>query len=97
MRAPSTSGTTRKGGAGDTAARGEYQAQAEKYVGESRARNLTDRAGLARWEGNNAFIGSILEGIGGVAMAGARYDLNYGAGRTSGARLPPFRTTVSYG
>lgn len=81
---------------GDTAARGEYQAQSERYLGEARARNLTDRANIARYEGENAFMGSILEGVSGIALGGARHGMLYGGGtRTPG--IGPWRTTVSYG
>ena len=81
---------------GDTAARGEYQAQAEMYTAGTRARNLKDKAAVARYEGENAFAGSILEGVGGLAIGMGRYDLNYGQ-PTGTRRVPPFRTTVSYG
>jgi hypothetical protein len=80
---------------GDTAARGEYQAQAETYTGEARARNLKDRANIARYEGRNAFVGSILEGIGGAALGAGRYGNLYGPSGRTGAG--PWRTTVSCG
>lgn len=64
---------------GDTAQAGEYRAQAEQFAGESRARNLRDRGRIARWEGDNSFRGSILEGIGTVAMGSARYGQLYGS------------------
>ena len=79
---------------GDTAARAEYQAQGEMYTGETRARALLDRAAAARYEGRNAFVGSILEGVGGAALGIGRHAGNYG--KPVGA-IPPFRTTVSYG
>jgi hypothetical protein len=81
---------------GDTAGRGEYQAQSEMFLGESRARNLKNRAAAARYEGENAFIGSILEGVGNVALGAGRYGGIYAPSarpRASG----PWRTTVSYG
>lgn len=81
---------------GDTAARGEYQAQGEMYTGEARARNLQDRANIARREGGNAFTGSILEAIGGIGLGAGRYGMNFGTGTTTN-RIPPFRTTVTYG
>jgi hypothetical protein len=65
---------------GDTAARGEYQAQGEMYSGEAAARDLKDRAKIARWEGDNAFKGSILEGISGLALGMGRYSNTYGGG-----------------
>lgn len=77
---------------GDTAQAGEYRAQAERYAGESRARALRDRGAIARWEGDNAFRGSILEGVGGVALGAGRYGLHYGssslAPRSSLAGIP---------
>ena len=81
---------------GEIGARGEYQAQSEMYLGESRARNLKDRANAARYEGDRAFMGSILEGVGTVALGGSRYDALYGPS-TRSTRIPPFRTTVTYG
>ena len=58
---------------GETAERGEMQAQAEIYGGESRARGLEDKAALGTWQagtrarslrqkGDAAFTGSIFEG-----------------------------------
>lgn len=58
---------------GETAERGELQAQAEMYGGESRARGLEDKASLGTWQagtrarslrqkGDAAFTGSIFEG-----------------------------------
>lgn len=82
---------------GDTAQRGEYQAQSEMYGGESRARTLKDRAALARHEGRNAFVGSIIEGVGGLAVGTARHRLTYGS-TAPGAYDPNWgRTAVSYG
>lgn len=81
---------------GDTAAAGEYRAQADMYAGEARARNLRERGRLARWEGNNAFIGSILEGVGNVAMGAARYNMHYGSTPGSTGAHPGTRTS-SYG
>lgn len=81
---------------GDTAARGEYQAQSEMYGGESRARTLRDRAAIARTEGRNAMIGSILEGVGSFATGTARQRLQ--AGSTAAVYDPTWRrTTVTYG
>lgn len=81
---------------GDTAARGEYQAQSETYAGESRARTLQDRAALAKHEGRNALVGSIIEGVGGLATGMARQRLT--AGSTSAGYDPLWRrTTVTYG
>lgn len=82
---------------GDTAARGEYQAQSEMYAGESRARTLQDRAALAKREGRNAFIGSIIEGVGGLATGAGRYHLNYSSTAGSGYDPQWRRTTVTYG
>ena len=91
---------------GDTAARGEYQAQGEMYTGESRARNLETRAGLARYQGDAAFSGSILEGVGTVAVglgrAASRRNTGVPSGLTfgTGSRVTPigpWRTTVSFG
>jgi hypothetical protein len=82
---------------GDTAARGEYQAQSEMYAGESRARTLKDRAALARHEGRNALVGSIIEGVGSIATGAARQRLNYGS-TALGAYDPQWRrTAVTYG
>lgn len=81
---------------GDTAARGEYQAQGEMYTGESRARNLQDRGKLAKWEAANAYRGSILEGVGSLALGFGRYAGNYGTS-TRVNPIGPWRTTVSYG
>jgi hypothetical protein len=80
---------------GDTVERGEYRAQGERYLGESRARNLTDRANLARWEGENAFLGSIIEGAGTILTGDMRYRTAYGAPSGSN-RVGPWRTTVTY-
>lgn len=81
---------------GDTAARGEYQAQADMYGGEARARALKDQAKLARFEGDQAYAGSILEGVGGFAMGMGRYNNIYGPS-TRTTPIGPWRTTVSYG
>lgn len=81
---------------GDTAAEGEYRAQAEMYGGEARARALKDKANLARWEGRNAYRGSILEGIGGLALGVGNYGLRYGT-PTRTTPIGPWRTTVTYG
>lgn len=80
---------------GDTAARGEYQAQSALYTGEAQARKLKDRAKIARWEGRNAFIGSILEGVGGVALGAGKYGAQYGG--KPPASIGPWQTTVTYG
>jgi hypothetical protein len=81
---------------GDTAARGEYQAQGEMYTAEARARNLQDRANIARWEGRNAFTGSILEAVGSIGIGAGRYGMNFGPSTTN--RVPPFRPPViAYG
>jgi hypothetical protein len=64
---------------GDTVQAGEYRAQAEQYAGEARARSLRDRGRIARWEGENAFRGSILEGIGTIAVGAGRHRLHYGS------------------
>lgn len=64
---------------GDTAAAGEYRARADQYAGDARARTLRDRARIARWEGTNAFTGSILEGIGTLALGRSRYETHYGS------------------
>jgi hypothetical protein len=81
---------------GDTAQAGEYRAQAEQFAGETRARSLIDRGRIARWEGDNAFRGSILEGIGTIAMGTARHGQLYGstAGSTGAHRGT---RTSSYG
>jgi hypothetical protein len=79
---------------GDTAARGEYQAQAEMHAGESRARTLQDRAAIARHEGRNAFVGSIIEGVGTIATGAARNRLNYGS-TAPGAYDPQWRRTAT--
>jgi hypothetical protein len=81
---------------GDTAARGEYLAQGDMYQGETRARGLKDRANIARYEGRNAFVGSILEGVGGLAIGAGRYANAYGS-PTKTTPIGPWRTTVSYG
>jgi hypothetical protein len=80
---------------GDTAQRGEYMAQSEMYSGEARARNLIDRSKIARYEGDQAFTGSILEGLGTAAMGYGRYNSLYGTGKTT--PIGPWRTTVNYG
>lgn len=83
---------------GDTAQQGEYRAQADQYQGEERARSLRDRARVARYEGTNALIGSVLEGVGSLAMGGMRYGLNFGSTGTRSGYDPTWsRTTVSYG
>jgi hypothetical protein len=79
---------------GDTAQAGEYRAQAERYAGESRARALRDRGAIARWEGDNAFRGSILEGVGSIALNEGRIRMHYGS--TASATGPGTRTS-SYG
>ena len=59
---------------GETAERGELQAQAEQYKGESQARGLEDKAKFGKWragtqaasarmKGEAAFTGSIFEGV----------------------------------
>lgn len=48
---------------GDTAQHGEFLAQADMAIGESRARGLEDQAAAARFRGKNALSGSILEGV----------------------------------
>lgn len=82
---------------GDTAARGEYQAQADMYTGEARARGLKDQAALTRYEGRNAYAGSILEGVGGLALGMGKYGGAYGTGSSKVTPIGPWRTTVSYG
>lgn len=62
---------------GDTAQQGEYRAQADMYQGQERARALRDRARMARFEGNRAFIGSILEGVGTIASGAATHGLRF--------------------
>ena len=81
---------------GDTAQYGEYQAQADIYGGESRARGLKDKANIARFEGDQAYSGSILEGISGLALGLSRYSNTYGSA-TRTTPIGPWRTTVSYG
>jgi uncharacterized spore protein YtfJ len=78
------------------------------YTGESRARNLETRAGLARFEGDAAYRGSILEGVGTVAIgfgragsmrqaaAGVPSGLTFGTGSRV-TPIGPWRTTVSFG
>jgi hypothetical protein len=80
---------------GDTAQAGEYRALADQYAGDSRARSLRERGRIARWEGDNAFRGSILEGVGTIAMGGARNRLQYGSTAAYDPNWP--RTSVSYG
>jgi hypothetical protein len=80
---------------GDTAARGEYQAQGETYLGEARVRALQDKASARRFEGRNAFVGSLVESIGGLAVGAGRAASLYGSGRAPA--IGPWRTTVSYG
>jgi hypothetical protein len=84
---------------GDTAARGEYQAQSEMFAGSERARTLKDRAAITRQEGRNALVGSILEGVGTVATGTARYGLNFGSSAPSTGGYDPSwrRTSVAYG
>ena len=81
---------------GDIGARGEYQAQAEMYTAGQRARNLKDKAEAARFEGRNAFVGSILEGVSGLAIGAGRYDSLYGPPRRN-TGIGPWRTTTTYG
>lgn len=82
---------------GDTAQAGEYRAQADMYAGEQRARSLRDRGRIARWEGDNAFRGSILEGVGSIALGAGRHRLQYGS--TSSGYDPRWQrtTTTRYG
>lgn len=49
---------------GDTAQRGDYYARSATSAGENRAAGLMDQAAAARFKGDSAFSGSILEGIG---------------------------------
>jgi hypothetical protein len=67
---------------GDTAQAGEYRAQADQYQGNQRARALHERGRVARWEGDRAFMGSILEGIGGIASGAASYGLRFAPATT---------------
>lgn len=85
---------------GDTEQEGEYRALADQYVGDQRAAGLRDKAKVRRVEGeaakikgNNAFIGSILEGASGYATGMDTYRRNYGSRSTIG----PWRTSVRYG
>lgn len=54
---------------GDTAAEGEYKAQATLYGGESRARGQIDQANAARAKGKAAYKGAIFDSVG-SALAG---------------------------
>jgi hypothetical protein len=65
---------------GDTAQRGEYRAQADMYGGEEKARALKNKANIARYEGNSAYAGSLLEGVGSLALGLGRYSNTYGSG-----------------
>jgi len=82
---------------GDTAQAGEYRAQAEQYQGNERARQIRDRARVTRWEGDRAFMGSIIEGIGGLASGAATYGARFAPSTTGGYDPTWRRTTVSYG
>lgn len=61
---------------GETAQEAEYNAEIEKYGGESRARGEIDQANLARARGKAAMRGSVFEGIG-TALGGIS-KLNFG-------------------
>lgn len=52
---------------GDIAARGEYQALSELYLGENRARGLTDEATASRISGSAARTGSYFSAAGTLA------------------------------
>lgn len=76
--------------AGDIAARGEYQALAEMYTGENRARGLTDEAMGTRMSGAAARQGSyfaaggqVLSGLGGMFKT-------YGSMSSPGSRAPTY-------
>lgn len=72
---------------GDTVQRGEYLKNIETFKGESRARDEINKANAARMKGENAYVGSILEGVstglGGVVKYGK------GAGKTAEASTTP--------
>ena len=63
---------------GETAAKGEYNAQTELYGGENRARGLIDQAALNRAKGKAAMKGSILEGFGAIASGIGGAAKSYG-------------------
>ena len=81
---------------GDVAQRGKYQADAITYGAEDEARRIRDRANLAKFEGDQAYAGSILEGIGSLALGFGRYSNTYGS-PTRTTPIGPWRPTVSYG
>lgn len=69
---------------GETAARGELQAQTEIYKGESSARGLEDKAAMGTWQagtraaalrqkGSAALTGSILEGASKIGEGAYKY------------------------
>lgn len=58
---------------GETAGRGAYLAEAERYKGEARARDDMNRATAAKMKGKNAEVGSILEGVGTLGVGVAKY------------------------
>lgn len=61
---------------GDTAARGQYLIDTEIAGGESRARGMMDRGAAAKAKGQNALMGSILEG--GSTLAKGVYKAKFG-------------------
>lgn len=63
---------------GETAAKGEYNAQTALYGGESRARGQIDQANLARAKGKAAAKGSILEGFGAIVSGIGGAAKSYG-------------------
>jgi hypothetical protein len=58
---------------GDTAQRGEYQAGLDLFSGKNKAAGSFDKAAAAKYKGNAAFAGSILEGLGKGATGLAKY------------------------
>lgn len=94
----------------DTIARGEYLKASEMYGAESRARGREDQAAAAiakgnnaatlyETQGNNAFVGSILDAVGTGAKGYFEWNKNYGGRKTSPADYDPrwSNTSVRYG
>ena len=61
---------------GETAQRGQYLADIERYKGKAKAKELLDTATATKQKGKNALVASLLEGVGtgvsGIAKYGPR-------------------------
>ncbi len=67
---------------GETAQRGKYLEEAERYKGDMAANADLNRATAARTRGKNAMVGSILEGVGTLGTGIGKYGPGL---RTAGA------------